>query len=722
MRFNPFIILLLFCLSAKAQFKEITVDDYTTRQTFAQKSVTGIDWMKDGKFYSALKDNKVVRYDVTTGLQVETLVDGNALTPSIEIEDYSFSGDENLIIISASKESIYRHSYVAEYYIYDRTAKTVKKLSSGGRQSYATVSPDGAKVAFVRKNNLFMVDLSSMKETQITTDGKFNEIINGTTDWVYEEEFSFVVGFYWSPDSKRIAYYKFDESAVKEYNLQRWKQGQLYPEDYRFKYPKAGEANSKVQAWIYDVAAQKHVKADVGSETDIYLPRIKWTNNANILSVRKMNRLQNVLEIFHVNATTGASTVVLTEKSDTYVDLEFLDDLTYLDDGKHFIHTSESSGYKHLYLYTTEGVKVRQLTSGNFEVAQFLGYDNKAKMFYYVSTEPSPLEKHLYSLSFDGKNKQRLSKDAGTHSINMSRDFQFYIDHHSRADKPVVATLYRAKGNSPVKVLEQNEKLKGAAAEYGLAKKEFISIKAADGSTLNGYLLKPRDFSETKKYPLIIYQYSGPGSQNVSNAWAGNHFYFHQMLAQRGYIVALIDTRGTGSRGEAFKKVTYKELGKLELEDIVTAAQFFAEVPYIDANRMALWGWSYGGYISSLAMTKAAGTFKLGIAVSPVTNWRFYDTVYTERYLQTPQQNATGYDNNSPLTYADKLSGKFLLIHGTGDDNVHFQNSIVFQDALISAGKKFESFYYPDKTHSISGGKTRHHLYTLMYEFIEKNL
>jgi dipeptidyl-peptidase 4 len=720
---KKFLALLIFFLPiALPAQKQISVEDFTTRNTFAQRTVNEINWMKDGKYYSALSDNKIIRYDVTNGNPLETIVDGSSFQPAIDIDDYSFSADEGLVMLSSGKESIYRRSYTADYFVYDRLAKTLKKVSSGGKQSYATFSPDGKQVAFARGNNLFLVNLVTMTEVQITDDGKFNKIINGTTDWVYEEEFSFVVGFFWSPDSKKIAYYKFDEGAVKEYNLQRWKKGQLYPEDYRFKYPKAGEANSGVQAWIYDVGTRKHVKADVGNETDIYLPRIKWTKDPSVLSVRKLNRLQNLLEIIHVDAATGSSKVILTEKSDSYVDIEFLDNLTYLPDGKQFVHASERSRFKHLYLYSVSGTLIKKLTDGNFEVSEFIGFDEKTKAIYYTSTEESPLEQHLYSVSFDGRKKTRLTSLPGKHQINMSGDFQFYIDHHSSAQRPVTATLYRTKGNAVVKILETNDDLAKASDDYGLAQKEFFSFKAEDGALINGFMLKPKDFDPSRQYALLLYQYSGPGSQNVANAWAGSHFYFHQMLAQKGYIVAVIDTRGTGFRGEQFKKLTYKQLGKYELEDIVSAAKYFRGLPYVDDSRLGVWGWSYGGYMSSLAMTKTAGVFKMGIAVSPVTNWRFYDTVYTERYLQTPQMNASGYDDNSPLTYADNLEGNFLLIHGTGDDNVHFQNSIVFQEALINAGKKFETFYYPDKTHSISGGKTRLHLYSLMMDYISKSL
>ena len=713
--------LCILTITAVVAQNRISVEDFSTRSTFAEKKITGINWMNDGKYYTALADNKVIKYDITTGQAVHTLVDGSALKPRILIEDYSFSADERKLLLQTEKRSIYRRSFIARYFVYDLEARTLLPLSSTGRESYATFSPDGSTVAFVRDNNLFYVTLQGMAEQRVTDDGQFNSIINGTTDWVYEEEFSFVTGFEWSPDGKKLAYFRFDETDVKEYNLQYWS-GLLYPYDYRYKYPKAGEKNSTVSIWIYDLIAKKKVKADTGNETDMYIPRIKWTSDVGTLSIRTLNRLQNHLQLLHTNAATGVSTVVLDEKTDTYFDIEILDDLTYLNDGKQFIYTSEAEGFKHLYLYSMDGKLVRRLTSGNFDVDEFVGYDERNKVCYYTSTEVSPLERHFYSLSFDGKRKVRLSADPGTHVINMSPDFQFYIDHHSSAEHPAVVTLYRARRNAVVKVLERNETLLKTLQDYGIVEKDFFTLKNGDGTRLNGFMLKPQDFDSTRTYPAMLFQYSGPGSQEVQNAWGADHFYFHQMLVQKGYIVVFVDPRGTGGRGAAFKKITYKELGKYELEDHLAAAKYLAGLKYIDADRLGIWGWSYGGYMSSLAMTKGAGVFKMGIAVSPVTNWRFYDTIYTERYLQTPQLNANGYDTNSPLTYASKLQGPFLLIHGTGDDNVHVQNSIVFQDALINAGVQFESFFYPDKHHALEGTQTRHHLYTMMLEFIGKNL
>lgn len=718
--FRCLLLFFFFSFTLVSAQNRITVDDFTTRNTFAENDVSGINWMNDGKYYTTLSDNKIIKYDVTDGQAIETLVDGGTLPTALVIDEYSFSADERKLLLQTQRQSIYRRSFVAEYFVYSLDTKSLQPLSSRGRQSYATFSPDGTRVAFVRSNNLFYVTLAGMEEEQVTTDGMFNSIINGTTDWVYEEEFSFVVGFEWSPDGKKLAYYRFDETQVKEYNLQLWGD-LLYPYDYRYKYPKAGEKNSTVEIWFYDLASKDKVKADTGDETDIYIPRMKWTSDPNVLSIRKLNRLQNHMQLLHVSAGTGSTEIILDEKTDTYFDIEVLDVL-YLANGTQFVCTTESAGYKHIYLYSMDGKLIRQLTSGNFEVSEFLGCDERSKACYYLSTEDSPLERHLYTVSLDAKRKTKLSGQPGKHDINMSNDYQFYTDHYSSASHPTIVTLYRTRKNVALKVLERNEELIRTVRDYAVVAKEFFTFKNDEGIELSGLMLKPRNFDATREYPVMVYQYSGPGSQEVENAWAGGHFYFHQMLTDRGYIVAIIDPRGTGGRGEHFKKVTYKQLGKYELEDHLDGARYLASLDFVDETRIGIWGWSYGGYMSALAMTKGTGVFRLGIAVAPVTNWRFYDTIYTERYLQTPQLNPDGYDLNSPSTYAEKLEGAFLLIHGTGDDNVHFQNSVVLEDALINAGKQFQSFFYPDKQHGIQGAKTRHHLYTMMLDFIEKNL
>ncbi|MEO9482286.1 MAG: S9 family peptidase [Ekhidna sp.] len=714
-RLLTYILIAAASLATYAQNK-ISVEQ-ATDGTFSTKSVSSLNWMNDGQYYSALSNNKIIKYSVRTGEEVETIADGEAL--DLTISSYSFSDDESLVLIMTDRKSVYRRSYTAVFYLYNRDSKSVQKLSEG-RQSYATLSPDNSKVAFTRDNNLFYVDLANNNEVAVTDDGKFNYVINGSSDWVYEEELYLTQAFAWSPDSKRLAYYRMDESGINEYNLQLWKDGANYPEDYRYKYPKAGEKNSQVEIYTYELSTKNKAMVDIGSETDIYIPKIYWTKNPELLAVQRLNRLQNQLDILHANAIDGSSKVILTDKSDTYVHFTFCDDLTYLENGEQFIYSTEKSGFKHFYLYSMDGSLVNQITNGDYEARSLVGLDQKKKILYYSSTEDSPLEVHLYSVSFSGKGKKKLSNQSGKYTINMSADCSYYMSYHSSATTPLSVSLYQTKGNKQIKVMEDNQALAQKVKDYGFASKEFFKITNDNGDQLNGFFLKPSDFDENKKYPLLIFQYSGPGSQNVANSWAGSHYIWHQYLAQNGYIVAVIDPRGTGYRGEAFKKVTYKQLGKYETEDLVSAAKTLGGYAYIDENRMGVWGWSYGGYMSSLCILKGNDVFKTAIAVAPVTTWRYYDTIYTERYLQRPQDNPSGYDDNSPNSHADKLKGNFLLVHGTGDDNVHFQNSVALQEELIKEGKQFDSFYYPDKAHSLRG--RRGHLYQMMTNFIMEKL
>ncbi|MBC3788508.1 S9 family peptidase [Spirosoma utsteinense] len=742
LRLLPLLFLLPAVTPAQAQTQQpVTLDDIWGRNqgVFDQRTIEGVNWLKTGGFYTTLNAGKIVKFDITTGSAVATLFDGQQAPAggnALRIDGYQLSADERKLLLITEEEPIYRRSSKATCYVYDLATKQLRPLSKGGKQQYATFSPDGKRVAFMRDNNLFVVDLSGSsasgsaagQETRLTTDGQPNAIINGGADWVYEEEFSMARAFDWSPDSKRLAWIRFDESRVPEYDMQLW--GKLYPVEYRFKYPKAGEANSRVTVWIADVANAKKIQAQTGAETDIYLPRIQWTKNAGQLSIRRLNRLQNKLDLLHIDAATGQSTTILTETSPTYVDLEFTDDLTYLKDGKSFIWSSERSGYKHLYLYAMNGQLIRPVTrpagagSPDFEVSSVSGVDETTGMIYYTSTAVSPLERHLYRVGINGQNNQRLTTLAGTYTANFSPDCAYYLLYHTSASSPTTVTLRRTTANTDLRVLESNQDLKNRLSRYALAPKQFFKTNAADGTPLNGWMIKPAAFDSSgqKKYPVLMFVYGGPGSQTVSNDWNARDFFWYQTLAQKGYIIVSVDGRGTGARGNAFRTATYAQLGKLETDDQIAAARQLKTLPYVDPARVGIWGWSYGGYMAALCMTLGADVFKSGISVAPVTNWRFYDSIYTERYLKRPQENASGYDDNSPVTHAARLSGPFLLIHGTGDDNVHFQNSIAFEDALIMAGKQFQSFYYPNRNHSIYGGNTRLHLYQMMTNFVEKNL
>ncbi len=550
------ICLLITGLTVQAQQKQtITIEDILLKGTFAQRTISGVNWMKNGRYYTSIleKDGatSVVKYDVTTGNVVETLLNVDQLLSNNRagmkgFDGYELSSDETKMLLSSGTQGIYRHSTKADYFIYDLKTKGLRRLSSGGKQSYATFSPDGTKVAFARDNNLFWVDLISGNEKPITTDGKFNEIIHGSADWVYEEEFSFAKAFEWSPDGKKIAFWTFDERKVPEYNMQVW--GSLYPKDYRYKYPKAGEPNSTVKISVYHLDKGETVKMDTGNEPDTYIPRINWTADANVLSVRRMNRLQNRLDILHVNAATGVSNAVLTEKSDKYVDLELTDDLTYLSNGKGFVHSSERSGFKHLYLYDINGKLIHQLTEGNWEVADFLGLDEKTGTIYFTSTEVSPLERQLYSVSLMGKNKRRLSPEKGTHTIGFSPDHTFYLDYHSSAQSPPKVSLYQAPEGKLIKVLEKNEDLQATLNKFQISPTEFFQFTTPDKVTLNGYLIKPTNFVAGQKYPVLMFVYGGPGNQQVLDAWGSRDFYWFQTLAQKGYVVACVDNRGTGGR------------------------------------------------------------------------------------------------------------------------------------------------------------------------------
>ena len=708
-----------------AQKKNITLEDIWAKGTFRSKSVQNINWMKDGAFYSALENGKIIKHQVTDGAAVETLFDQASgvenLGKKLEMEDYALSSDEQKILISAEGEPIYRRSSREENYVYDLKTKKIAQLSKGGKQMFATFSPDGSKVVFVRLNNLYMVDLATMTEKQITMDGKLNYIINGACDWVYEEEFSFAKAFQWSPDSKKIAFYTFDETKVPEYNMQTW--GKLYPTDYKYKYPKAGEANSIVTISIFHLTDNKTTKVDIGKETDQYIPRIRWTNDANVLSLNRLNRLQNKMEILHADANTGKTDIILTEESKTYVDVEnFADDVYYLTDNKSFVMSSEKDGFKHLYQYDMLGKLIRQITTGNWEVADFYGIDEKSKTLYFTSMEMSNIERQLFSISLEGKLKKQLTNEKGMNSASFSKDFKYYILQNSTASTPLKVSLHKAPTGQLVKVLEDNAVLSKKLDEYNIASKEFMTIKTSENIELNAWMIKPTDFDPKKKYPVFMFLYGGPGSQQVLNQFDGSNFMWFQHLAQKGYIVACVDNRGTGGKGADFKKSTYLNLGKLEVKDQIEAAKYWGSLPYVDKTRIGIFGWSYGGYMSSNCLFQGADYFKTAIAVAPVTNWRFYDTIYTERFQRTPQENPTGYDENSPVTHASKLKGNFLLVHGTGDDNVHFQNSISLEDALIKANKQFQSFYYPNRNHGIYGGNTRLHLYTMMTNFLEKNL
>ena len=710
-----------------AQEKESLTFGHVVDGSFSPESIRDVNWMQDGQFYTALEqtqnDIELRKYNILTG-DYEVLVASSDLqvkgrpTP-IPIQGYQFSANEQKILIKADVEQIWRRSTRENYFIYDlKTGETQKLIQSDQKQQHAQLSPSGNKAAFVQDNNLYLVNLESGEETAITEDGKFNHIINGATDWVYEEEFGFAKAWYWSPDGQKIAFYRFDESDVKEFFMTEW--GNLYPGLTRFKYPKAGEENSIVKIGVYDLESEDTTWIDVGSENDQYIPRINWTKDSDLLAIRRMNRLQNKQDLMLADVNTGNTEIIKTEKSDAWVDVN--DDLKFLDNGEQFIYASEESGYNHIYLYDMSGDIVRQITKGDWEVTNYLGFNEDAQKLYYVSTEDSPLERHLYSINVDGSGKKKLTNGQGWNSINMSRDFQYYIETFSTPTEPPKYTLYKSNGEE-VRTLEDNNVLAEQLQQYNLPSKEYIDIPL-EQATLNAYIMKPHDFDPKKEYPTLFYVYGGPGSQTVTKQFgAGQRALWHQYIVEQGYVVVSIDNRGTGARGRDFEKQIYKKLGQYETIDQIDAAKYLiANYDFIDENRMGIWGWSYGGYMSSLVLAQGGNIFNTAIAVAPVTHWRFYDTIYTERFMQTPQMNPEGYRKGSPITYADQIDGNYLLVHGTGDDNVHFQNSIDLVNKLVEEDVQFESMYYPNRSHAIYGGNARKHLYKMMSNFILENL
>ncbi|WP_316635205.1 S9 family peptidase [uncultured Flavobacterium sp.] len=716
------VILLLFVASVFGQQK-ITVENIFGG-AFKAKGMVELQSLKNTDQYTVLDVDQASRsmqiglYDFGTLKKVSNLIDTKDHAELANgIDSYTFDASEKKILIACNTNKIFRHSFTANYYLYDIASKSLTKLFDFQIQE-PTFSPDGTKIAYAKENNLYVYDVASKKSTAVTTDGKKNSIINGITDWVYEEEFAFVRAFDWSKDSKKLAYIRFDESAVPEFSMSMFHKD-LYPTIETFKYPKAGEKNSVVSLHIYDAAANATKKVDLGNYNDFYIARLEWTNDNNILSAQVLNRHQDNLDLLFVDGTTAVAKVVLNEKDKAYVDVT--DNLTFLKDNS-FIWTSEKDGFNHIYVYDKTGKLKNQVTKGNWEVVSYYGFDEKTKTIFYQSTENGSINRDIYRIGLDGNNKVRLSKNTGTNAATFSPNFQFFINTFSSASQPTTYTLNEAKAGKEIQVIENNQALANKLKDFNLPTKEFFVLKTAKGNELNAWILKPKDFDPSKKYPVFMYQYSGPGSQQVNNDWNNSDDYWFASLTQQGYIVACIDGRGTGFKGADFKKVTQKELGKYEVEDQIDAAKVIGAYPYVDASRIGIFGWSYGGFMASNCIFQGNDVFKMAIAVAPVTNWRFYDSVYTERYMTTPQENASGYDQNSPINHVDKLKGKFLLIHGSGDDNVHVQNSMQMMEALIQANKQFDSQIYPDKNHGIYGGKTRIQLYNKMTNFIKENL
>lgn len=712
-----------FAQEKTTDHKKISIEDIWKYYRFYPQTVSSFNSMNDGEFYSILKKENIEKYAFKDGKFISNILTAEQIKKAnngqnLKFDDYIFSSDESKLLLVTKKKSIYRHSFTAEYFVYDLKLNTLKPVSINGSQQLATFSPDASKIAFVRDNNIFIKEIVTNKETQITKDGKKNEVINGACDWVYEEEFGFTDAFKWSPDGSYIAYLKFEEGAVRQYDLEFY--GELYPEIYKYKYPKAGEDNSIISVHAYDLKTAKTQKMDIGENTDIYIPRIDFTTENDELAIQKLNRLQNQWEILIAKPATGETKLLYTESNKYYIDIT--DNLIFTKDKKSFIFTSEKDGFNHVYMGSKDGKNITQLTKGEYDVESLLGVDQENNKLYIKAAYSSPLNREIFEVNMKNLKMKQLSTKEGFNDAVFSSNFNYFTNTNTTANSAHYISMHNAKGKE-LYVLEKNDAFKAAMDLYEFSDMTFFKIPTANNIELNASIIKPKDFDPNKKYPVLMYVYGGPGSQTVMNSFGWFNYVWFQMLAQKGYIVVSVDNRGTGFRGEEFKKVTYKQLGKLETRDQINAAKYLARQPYIDGSRIGIFGWSYGGYMSTLCMTKGADYFKTGIAVAPVTNWRYYDNIYTERFMRTPQENADGYDDNSPISHVSKLKGNYLLVHGVTDDNVHVQNSMDLITELVKNNKDFDMIFYPNNDHGIHNGRnTRLHLYTKMTKFIIENL
>lgn len=731
-RFFTLLLLAIFVTGIQAQQK-VTLRDIA-QGTYRAQGISGLKPMLDGEHYTQISSDhkRIVKYSFKTGEEVGTLFDVTTARDCDlkSFDDYILSPDEKLILIQTETKPIYRHSFTAVYYIYNVKNNKMEPLSNNGPQQVPLFSPDGNQIAFVRNNNIYLVKLLfGNSESQVTKDGEYNHVLNGIPDWVYEEEFSFNRAFDFSADSKMIAYVRFDESAVPMFSFP-WYKGlapektsyATYPGAYEYKYPKAGEVNSKVSVHTYDIKSHVTRKMDLQIDSDGYIPRIKFTSDPEKLAIMTLNRHQNRLDLYMANPRSGLCKVAIRDEAEQYIKESAYSNIKFYPE--HIVMMSEKDGYNHLYLYTIAGNLVKQITKGQFEVTSFLGWDQKANVFYYASNEGSPLRTAIYKIDGKGK-KTKLSTCTGSNSAIFSTNQKYYINTFSNISTPTLITLNDNRGKELTTLLD-NSKLKAQTAQLNMPQKEFFTFRTSSGVELNGWMMKPANFNANKKYPVILHQYSGPGSQQVIDRWGigsfGDGGLFEAYMCDKGYIMVCVDGRGTGGRGAAFEKCTYLQLGVKEAEDQVETARYLGTLPYIDGKRIGIWGWSFGGYNTLMSMSDGSGAFKAGVAIAAPSDWRFYDTVYTERFMRTPKENAEGYDAGSAIKRAPQLKGSLLLIHGTADDNVHYQNCAEYSEALVQAGIQFDMQVYTNRNHGIFGGKTREHLMNRVANFFIQNL
>ena len=722
-QFLLFFAFLFIYVAFPQQKQKLSLEDIYYSNKLFGKTVENIQWKPDGSAFSFTELNPKTKlqdiflHSVATGIK-SRLVDGTDLKhdgKQINMSHYQWTDDGKFLLIEGPVKSIWRHSTQAPFYLYNVSTKKINALSNGNiHLRNVKLSPDGTKVGFVRNHNIYVVDLKSGKETAITTDGTQN-ILNGEFDWVYEEEFGLADAWRWSPDGREIAFWQLNQTREKVYHLID-EMGE-YNTVFDLKYPKVGEQNAVVKIGVADLESGKTTWMDIGTNDDIYVPRIFWTNSSGLLAIMRLNRLQNNLELLMANANTGKSKIVITDSNNTWVDVRH--DIFFLKKSNQIVWTSEMSRYNHAYLYDYNGKLINQITKGNWEVSSVDGVDEKSGWVYLTSKKDSPTQQNLYRVKLDGTDFQKISGEHGWYNANYSPDYKHFIESYSNDSTPTATTLRNVDG-SLVRVLA-NGKIP-ALANYNMVYPQFLTFKTTDGTELNAYMIKPANFDSSKKYPVLVYGYGGPGSQMVVDRWGSTRTFWHQYMTEHGYIVFCVDNRGTGGRGKAFKDLSYLDLGKWSVHDQIEGAKYLANLPYVDASRLGFWGWSGGGYLTCMMMTKGAGYFKAGVAVAPVTDFHLYDAIWTERYMGSPIGNKKGYDSASVLTYADKLKGKLMIIHGTGDDNVHYQNTLQLMQKLIDANKQFDVMFYPNKNHRISGGITQLHLFTKISNYFFNNL
>ena len=716
-------LLALLARPVAAQAPALTVHSVFGSRDFAPDLVE-IQWLREGGAYTVLESDSseedLYRVDALSGDRT-LLVRGRELVPPeggepMDVESYQLSSGGAKLLIFTKALRVWRQNTKGTYYVWDFAAKRLTPVSrKPGYQMFAKFSPDGRMVAFVRDNNIFVTDLATGAETALTTDGG-ETVINGTSDWAYEEELDLRDAFRWSPDGQRIAFWRLDQSAIRPFYLVN--ADSLYPALVPVRYPKTGTPNADVRIGVVELATRRTTWVDLGADRDIYVAAMDFADSPTELWLTRINRRQNRLDVLLGDARSGAARVIMTDTDSAWVDAHRP---LWFNGGKEFLFESERDGYSHLYLYTRAGTLVRRVTPGDWDVLGEYGVDEKTRTLYFTGAIDGPLARPVLRIGLDGRGLTRISTEPGTHSPEFDAAHRWYVDTYSRAGVPPMEVLRGADGKA-VRTIADNHVLAGKVAALGLTLPEFTKVRTPEGLELNALTIKPRDFDATKRYPLLLYVYGGPGSQTVRDVWGGPPYLWYQILAREGYLIASVDNRGTGARGARFRKITYLRLGRYECADQIAAARHFGGLPYVDASRIGIWGWSYGGYVSSRSLFLSGGVFKAAMAVAPVTDWRFYDTIYTERYMLTPAENPDGYEESSSMMYADSLKGRFLLVHGTGDDNVHFQNSVRLVQRLERANKQFDMRIYPNKTHSISGGNTSENLFGMLTDWLKRNL